>query len=161
MEWNSLNPGILSQACGLDLPTCSGCIFQKNLNTTYQKVSYELRVRMDIVLLRKSTQSCAFWNLLYILQCYSIFKALFIITPSHSPFSCLVPKKLQFILHPLVNLGYLHKKYMALEPVNWPTHPSNHTQCWAGLIPWFDNHCQCFMKQCCTNNISCSLSSKK
>jgi hypothetical protein len=102
MEWNSLDLGILSQACELDLPTCSGCTFKKNLNTTDQKVSYELNVGMDIKLMRKSTQSCAFWSLLYILRCYSIFKALFVSTPSHSPFSCHVPKKLQFILHPFV-----------------------------------------------------------
>lgn len=117
MEWNFLDPRILSEACGLDLPTCSGCKFQKNLDTTNQRVSYELSVQVDIVLMRKSTQSCAFWSLLYILR-YSIFKALFIIAPSHSPFLCPMPKKLQFILHPLVNLGYLHTKYMALEPFN-------------------------------------------
>jgi hypothetical protein len=27
MEWNSFDLGILSQACGLDLPTCIGCTF--------------------------------------------------------------------------------------------------------------------------------------
>jgi hypothetical protein len=60
IEWNSLDLGILSQACGLDLPTFFGSTFQKNLNTTNPKVSYELSVQMDIVLVRKSTQSCAF-----------------------------------------------------------------------------------------------------
>jgi hypothetical protein len=34
MEWNSLDPRILLEACGLDLPTFSSCKFQKNLNTT-------------------------------------------------------------------------------------------------------------------------------
>ncbi len=79
-------------------------------------------------------------------------------TPSHSPFPCPIPKKLQVILHPLVKLGYRTTKFW--NPLNCLAHPSLHTQRCVGLIPQDDNQSQCIRKQCCMNKMSWSLSSE-
>jgi hypothetical protein len=88
---------------------------------------------------------------------YSFLKKKFTTTPipSHSPFSCSIPKKLQVILHSLIKPGYQTRKFR--HPLNCLAHPSLHTQWCVGLIPQDDRKSQCIKKQWCMNKVSWSL----
>ncbi len=158
-------PQIVSQLNGLDLSISPTFTFQKHFLIflcAFEWATWYLLVSN----FRNLTISSAFYNFFpWSLICSFLTSFLSkVLAPSTSPFPWLVAKKFQIISQPIsksleiVKEGYRKTKYKAFIGLNWPLHPLLQTKWNFGEQPCFFKCCQCNMKACCTNNMSCIMS---